>query len=69
MTTQTTTTELTVEEKRNALKVFNTDRLIRIERTQSVSEYMDWLDSLSAKRINKEYFETFVEKFEVDPGC
>ena len=50
MTTSNTTTE-----KREALKVWNADRLIRIGKMDSVADYMEMLDNMSASKINKEY--------------
>lgn len=61
---------MTITEKRSALANFHTDRLIRIGRTvNEVADYMEWMNGLTPRRINKMYYEQFEEVSNVDPGC
>jgi len=56
-------------EKREAIKVWNTDRLMRIGKMDSIADYMEMLDNMSNAKINSEYYKTFEAVYNVDEGC
>jgi len=50
MKTATTTTE-----KREALKIYEADRLVRIGRIDKIADNMEIIENMTANKVNKEY--------------